>query len=325
MQLPGSLSQAIQGQVEGLDTNSLSKAVVDLSARYRSTRSLSENYISTQLHRTAYVVFRMPATYGAIKSVLLELKARLPDFEPYSLLDIGAGPGTAMWAAFDVFEKLDRVTLVEKDRELIKLGQSLTKDAEDKRIKQALWCEGNLQDYREFEPHDLVIASYSLGELRQTTRISVVRSAWQSTKGAIAVIEPGTPRGFSSILEVRNELISSNGHIIAPCPHSSSCPMVGNDWCHFSKRIERTLHHRLAKDATLPYEDEKYSYVIASKFSLNNTTGARIIRHPIKRMGHIHLDLCTTEDLKRETISKKRKTDYQQARKAEWGDWWKQS
>ncbi len=58
-------------------------------------------------------------------------------------------------------------------------------------------------------------------------------------------------------------------HTIAPCPYDAPCPLAhafkeGKDWCHFSVRIPRGKYHRRAKDGTLPYEDEKSSYLVVS-------------------------------------------------------------
>ncbi len=50
----------------------------------------------------AYMAARMPACYAAVFTVLQELRVRLPAFQPVSLLDFGAGPGTAIWAAQQV-------------------------------------------------------------------------------------------------------------------------------------------------------------------------------------------------------------------------------
>ena len=49
-----------------------------------------------------YAAARLPACYAVAWRVFDELELRLPDFQPISLLDFGAGPGTAIWAALDV-------------------------------------------------------------------------------------------------------------------------------------------------------------------------------------------------------------------------------
>ena len=50
----------------------------------------------------AYMAARMPACYAAVYKVLEEVSMRLPGFAPESMLDFGAGPGTAIWAAHEV-------------------------------------------------------------------------------------------------------------------------------------------------------------------------------------------------------------------------------
>ena len=41
--------------------------------------------------------------------------------------------------------------------------------------------------------------------------------------------------------------------------------MAGDDWCHFSQRLARSRDHMLLKDASVPFEDERYSYVVATR------------------------------------------------------------
>lgn len=103
----------------------------------------------------AYGATRMPATYAAIKAALGEVRARghflqaqggaadgvrFPaggdgppgdasppaSWVPKTLLDVGAGPGTATWAAQDTWpERPLRVTAVEPEKNMIWLGREL--------------------------------------------------------------------------------------------------------------------------------------------------------------------------------------------------------
>lgn len=50
----------------------------------------------------AYAAARLPACYAVIFRVLKELQIRQPRFQPLTMLDFGAGPGTATWAAMQV-------------------------------------------------------------------------------------------------------------------------------------------------------------------------------------------------------------------------------
>ena len=123
----------------------------------------------------------------------------------------------------------------------------------------------------------------------------------------VAIIEPGTMKGFETILALRDNLIAAGGHIIAPCPHERACPMASADkldadWCHFASRFERSSLHRRIKGAELGYEDEKYSYIAASKSPVQLAL-ARIIRHPMRRAGFTQLQLCAEEGLADVTVT----------------------
>jgi ribosomal protein RSM22 (predicted rRNA methylase) len=77
----------------------------------------------------------------------------------------------------------------------------------------------------------------------------------------------------------------------------------------------------MLKGGTLGHEDEKFSYVVASREKLP-TAPARIVRHPKKLSRHVLLTLCTTGGIKTLPVTKKQREDYRQARHAHWGDPW---
>ncbi|HYE75905.1 MAG TPA: small ribosomal subunit Rsm22 family protein [Blastocatellia bacterium] len=321
MQLPFSLRQSIEDELAKFDQEKIAAAAVEISHCYRQPELKQGPFISSTAHRLAYLATRLPATYAAIHFALSAVKKALPEIEITSLLDLGAGPGTALWAAAEVFTELQSATLLERDSELIKLGKALVSQAENPVLRNAVWRSIDLQNLSGLASHDLVIASYAFGELSTEVRQTAIQAAWQATKKVFVLIEPGTMRGFSHILKARTDLITSGASIIAPCPHAELCPMADGDWCHFAARIERTSFHRRLKSGTLNYEDEKFSYIAVSKIPVNNSA-ARILRHPIHRVGHVHLDLCTEPGLQRVTVSKKDKAAYKRARKANWGDLW---
>lgn len=171
-----------------------------------------------------------------------------------------------------------------------------------------------------FPLHDLVIFSYSLNELSEKAASSTLHKAWLATKTALVIVEPGTPKAFKRLKKLRQELINYGAHILAPCPHDGVCPLDDNDWCHFSVRLERTPLHKYIKDATLPYEDEKFSYLIAFKGPQKTLSFPRIIKKPRKRAGHVLFDLCTVNGLQQKTLSKKDKPLYKESQKLKWGD-----
>jgi ribosomal protein RSM22 (predicted rRNA methylase) len=316
MQLPTNLQTAIQEILPAYHLRPFLQARKTLTERYQNPASHAE-CMTTNIHRYAYLVTRFPATYGVIRKVL-EYTSKISPQEIRTFLDLGAGPGTAMWAACAHFHSIERISLIEKDQELIQIGQNLARKSESSAIKQALWQMADLT-LAHWDSHDLVMLSYVVGEIAQPKLLPIIQKAWEATDQLLIIIEPGTPAGFEKIRLIREYLIQHGAHLVAPCPHQKRCPMPPGDWCHFMARVERSSEHRRLKEGHLGYEDEKFSYVVASKHAVN-LPFSRILRHPMKHSGHIIFQECTSQGLISRTISKKMKDLYRQARKAEWGD-----
>lgn len=322
MQLPISLRTAVEQELSSVSFGSLNSAATELSDRYRQQRK-AERFITTDVDRLAYMAVRMPATFAAVSKALAQLGEKFqPESLPESLLDLGAGTGAAAWAAAEAFGSLRQFTLIEQDSKLIELGRRLASESEA--LGSAEWRLANLRSVAEFAPHDLVICSYSLGEIESAVASRVLKAAWQATRQVLIVVEPGTMKGFATIRVARDQLIEAGAFLAAPCPHQASCPMspMGEDetdWCHFSARFDRTSLHRRLKGGSLGYEDEKFSYVAAAKHPVTPET-ARVIRHPLRQPGFTQLQLCTPEGLKTLSITKRDKEAWKRARKTDWGD-----
>lgn len=166
---------------------------------------------------------------------------------------------------------------------------------------------------------DLVVASYVAGEMAATDVHRLIDAAWRATGGALVVIEPGTPSGYACVLAARAQLIGLGAHIAAPCPHAAACPLVAPDWCHFAARLNRTAQHRSLKKGTMAYEDEKYSYVIATREG-GSPVPARVIDRPVYHKGLVDLRLCTAAGLRMERVARSNGPGYRAARRARWGD-----
>ena len=84
-------------------------------------------------------------------------------------------------------------------------------------------------------------------------------------------------------------------------------------------------HHCIAglKSGALAYEDEKFSYVVATRDS-SAAAASRIVRHPQKHSGHVQLTLCTRRGIETRTVSRSQGKDYPLARRAEWGGAWRE-
>lgn len=316
MKLPDQLQYAIDKEAEFRQLGSLAAARESLTERYRVSRSKGP-LITDEKERLSYLLTRMPATYAANVKVWQTIQKQAPHLEIKSLLDLGAGPGTAMWAACQLYPSIENVTLIERDPDLIKLGRQLIKNSDTaaSNLLNANWINKDIEKMDALPPHDVIILSYSIGELQPAHILKLLEKCWESANQLLIIIEPGTPAGFERIRSIRSSLINLKGNVIAPCPNLLPCPMSNGNWCHFAARVERTSLHRRLKGGTLGYEDEKFSYVAFSKKSYP-LPHARILCEPQRRSGHVILTLCTDGIVKQETVSKRNPEAYRQARKA---------
>ena len=106
----------------------------------------------------------------------------------------------------------------------------------------------------------------------------------------------------------------------APCPHMDSCPVSGDDWCHFTVRVQRGKVHRLLKEADVPYEDEKFSYIALSREPIELDKFGRVMRHPRTEKGRMELCMCTKDGIINKIVTKKDGEAYKRAKKADCGD-----
>ena len=121
---------------------------------------------------------------------------------------------------------------------------------------------------RAFASHaDLVFLSYVLTELPEADLGKALDRLWDAARQALVIVEPGTPEGYALILKIRAHLLKAGARIAAACPHDLDCPLKDTaQWCHMSARVERTsLHRKIKSDAALGYEDEKFSYLVATR------------------------------------------------------------
>ena len=302
--LPARLVDAIEELVARAG-GSVGAEVERLSAAYRGDERARAARTAAQV--AAYLAYRAPATFAAAAAVFRQVARQRPGWEPRSLLDVGAGPGVAAWAALEAWPSFETVTLVEAEPEMVAAGRELLPDG--------MWTTGDVAAAR--GTADLVLASYVLGELDDPRRAAA--QLWAQASDTVAFVEPGTPAGYRRVLAARAAVIDAGGFTVAPCPHDLPCPLPPDDWCHFAVRLPRSKLHRRAKGVELGYEDEKFSYAVLSREPVAKAA-ARIIRQPQVRSGHVHLVTCEPDGIHARTVSRKQGQTYKNARGAAWGD-----
>ena len=348
------LRDAIAGATATIPGVELQRAVDALSRRYRDGAAAAGAVGRlTDAERLAYAVVRLPATAAALDAVF-DAVERHTRVEPQTITNLGAGPGTVLWPALSRWPGIRRVTLLDRDPELLGLGVRLWNHPglgpASSRPRPGLRpaCPGLGRASARARPGlrpglsgldvqlrtgdlaaadapaaDVVVLSYAIGELTEQRAGQAIERALALTSGALVVVEPGTPAGFARIRAVRDRLRAAGATIAAPCPHDDACPMAGADWCHFAVRLDRSRAHRQSKHAALGWEDEKFAYVVAVRDAalLRARAEARVIRRPRKETGHVRLALCAAGGLTEAVVTRRAPT-YRAARDASWGDAW---
>lgn len=296
----------------------LPAAVARLSERYRVGVTDGARGMRDELDRQAYVAARMPATSAAVAAALRQCQVVLPEIT--SVLDLGSGPGSALWAVADACPKATHFTAVERDAGLIAAGQDLLTSASSA-VAATRWIAADLRQLPELEQHDLVVLSYVTNELTPTQRRDLITRAWALSSTALLVVETGTPRGFAACLDARSVVLAQGGHVVAPCPHAQACPLADHAerWCHFRVRVARSRLHKAAKGGALGYEDEPYSLLCASRRPLP-AIAARVLSTPKVHRGAVDLTLCTEAGVGPWSIPRRERSRYDLAAKLVWGD-----
>src|SRR5947199_4265979 len=159
--LPAELKAALDGKLRGFSRNDAAARATSISKTYRDGGG--SGGIRSETDALAYALARMPATYAAVTASLNALGEIRPDFAPTSLLDVGAGPGTASWAAAETFSSLQDFTLLDANDALRKLALDLVSDSF--RLRAVKYEQGEArQALARAEAADLVVASYVIGE-----------------------------------------------------------------------------------------------------------------------------------------------------------------
>ena len=314
MDMPLILKQAVENLTAGLKQKELKEHAQNISLRYRNEKETANKGLANDTEAAVYAVSRMPATFGAVYSVF-QSTPFFEHFYPETMIDVGSGTGSAVWAA-NCFFDCEKMTCLENKVAMRHIGEKLFREGKEFFRSLPEWREFDLR-FSEFnQTADLVTASYVLNELEESFYEKALSALWQVTKQALVIIEPGTSESFKRMKAFRTFLINNGAFIAAPCPHNDLCP---NQWCHFSCRIARSKGHRLSKNAEAPYEDEKFTYLVAVR-DPSVAKGMRVLRSPFIEKGKVTLSLCSTEGIQNKIITKKDKDAYKTARKLKWGD-----
>lgn len=325
--LPAPLESAIARALRSVPSAQWMGAARQLSERYRAQRPF-EAPLAAQgsplkmPQALGYAALVLPAAYAQLAGAMAATASLTPpDYRPVTLLDLGSGPGTALWAATEQWPSLVTLHAWEREPAFISLGRELATASDNPALRRTEWRQitlsGSLPAHT--PQYDLVIIGHVLNEMDESTRQALVASAWEHCADLLLIVEPGTSAAFAVVRAARDQLLQLGAHTIAPCAHDNPCPLQ-DDWCHFPQRLNRPSFQRRAKEASAGWEEAKFSYAAMARFPARTAVWGRLIHQPQVSKAGVELIVSSRGGIVRPRIPKRNRPLYRWAVDLKWGE-----
>ena len=318
--LPAELRGAIAQALDNVPETRWMNTARTLSEQYRA-RDGDETapVMRSRLDALGYAALLMPATYAQLYGAMKAAAERVPSWAPETMLDMGSGPGTALWAATVCWQSLRELTAWEREPALIALGRDFARAGSSPALRSARWVQRTLQAPVERGVRfDLVVLGHVLGEVPLDDRSAIVETAWRITRDMLLIVEPGTPAGFAVVRAAREQVLADGASTIAPCTHDRPCPLH-DDWCHFPQRLRRPEFQRRARGAPSPWEDAKYSYAALARFPPEQPVWGRVIREPTFNKAYAEVLISSRDGVLWHRALKRDRDAFKWVKHLEWG------
>ena len=309
MQLPYFLQQKINSLFAGLGKKKLEQKRSELTKKYKEETGRSVSLIDSKDDGLTYAISRMPSTFAVTFTLVSGLVRQGLIQGVETLIDFGSGTGAGYFAFKELDDELD-ITLVERDQNMISVFKQLDEN-------ETTVIKNDILSFESQNKYDLVFSSYVLSEMTESDRKKAFLKLLDCSEKYVLLIDTGTPKTYQDYMQLK-ELAYENGYsVLAPCLHKN-CKLQ-NDYCQFFARVERSALQKMAKSATLGYEDEKYFYLLLSKNNVE-VDGCRVIRRPVIETNMVKLSLCTKDGVEIKTLTKKEKEMFKCAKKSKIND-----
>ena len=279
----------------------LSTAVLELSRLFTLGRSaLSSSYLESPALAAAYLNYFLPVNLSKIQVLLDEMPVVLAD-EPFSVLDLGSGPGTGALAVLDWWHgrgSLSGLSVVAIDRSMTALHQAenlwskycQTADLTGTSLqtcKADVERTGWVKEVEPRAPFNLIILANCLNEIHvdatdpiaMRSRLVTELLALLSPQGTMMIVEPALRETSRALHQVRDRLLQEKRcTVYSPCLHENDCPALvkPDDWCHEERAWEPPVSiQEIDGEVGFIKDALKFSYLLLRK------DGKTIVdRHP---------------------------------------------
>lgn len=324
--LPANISESVSRILLRSDARVLSSLAKQLHERYMQGENPLEPNIQKPSDCIAYLGLRFPATYAQIASALSQVAERIPSFQPKTVLELGCGPGTGIWAAKSVWPSINTSTGLDQEQLFLTLAEEIHFDS--KMHLDTKWVKSSIIKWITTEDatrYDLIIMANVFNELTQEERDRIMEKISVRSSGVVVVIEPGTTVGNAIIQNVA-QTISVTQPLIAPYINNR---YVASDeyWVHFSQRLQRPEFQRRIRqsmrDSALmasDWEDAKFCYAAWGSIPVEKNFWGVCIGKIEKLKGFLVVPVLTADGVIKARVLKRNKAEYAYAKNIRWGE-----
>ncbi|XP_008582346.1 PREDICTED: methyltransferase-like protein 17, mitochondrial isoform X2 [Galeopterus variegatus] len=250
-----------------------------------------------------YMAARLDGGFAAVSRAFHEIRARIPEFQPQTLLDFGSGTGSVTWAAHSTWgQSLREYMCVDSSAAMLNLAEKLLKGGSE---SGEPYVPGVF--FRQFLPvspkvqFDMVVSAFSLSELpSKADRAEVVQTLWRKTLHFLVLVENGTKAGHRLLMDARDLVLKGK----------EKSPLDSRPGFVFAPNKKP--------------KEEKFSMVILARGSPEEANRwPRITQPVLKRPRHVHCHLCCPDGHMQHAVVTARRHGrdlYRCSRASSWGD-----
>ena len=306
MVLPEEIRQKLAKLFDGQNKKTLIETRQEITHKYKTNQAINKSIFDKEQDSVVYAISRMPATFGVLYNLLSDLLDQGVISDVRSIIDIGSGTGAGYFASKEIFGNIE-IFLFERDKHMIDV---FNKFDTGKEVSRFDFLKDNIAPKA-----DLVMTNYVFSELNEEGRKLALEKMINASNKYVLIVDTGTPRTYENFMRLKKYVADLGCKVTAPCKHEK-CGLK-NDYCQFYARIERSSLMKLSKNASLPYEDEKYFYLLIDKQVKNDSKEdlGRVIYRPKITTNFVDLKICTRDGVVQKNITKKDKEVYKKARK----------
>lgn len=237
----------------------------------------------------AQLAYYFPLNYLRNHAAVEELKHHY-DLNSFSkIIDFGAGLGTSSWCFKNAGFK-NKILQYERESKLKNLWEE----------PQFEWVQSEEYLHKHIDRNTLGVFSYSITELSQFLPLL-------EKFNYLMILEPSTQDDGRKLMNLRAQLIERGFHIVAPCTHQMTCPLLESskkDWCHDRIHFQKPdWFQKIENQLPIKNDTLTFSYLLAHKKNLKkneintgNLRNARITGDLLNEKGKSRQLVCMNNE-----------------------------